>query len=146
MRRPNPVVSSPSDGPIPSDGGGPGELAAPALLREEMGALLRFKSATLTDIGYQHSGVWEPETASQREEHLVLLFGALAASPDDEVAGLGMAAAELTFGLLVVPSVWDWYWSTRSGASGASQPDMTSFHPPSWALSPSSASCCGSNS
>lgn len=59
------------------DGSGPDELAAPALLRAEMDALLRFKSATLTDIGYQRSGVWGAGTAAQREEHLALLFGAL---------------------------------------------------------------------
>ncbi|MGX1690687.1 hypothetical protein [Brevundimonas naejangsanensis] len=40
------------------DDSGPEDLAAPAHLREEMDALLRFKSATLTDIGYQRSGVW----------------------------------------------------------------------------------------
>lgn len=100
------------------DGSGPEELAAPAPLREEMDALLRFKSATLTDIGYQRSGVWGPETAAQREEHLALLFGALAALPDGEVSGLGVPREDLTFGLLVVPSVWDWYVQWRERRRG----------------------------
>lgn len=100
------------------DGSGPEDLAAPTHLREEMDALLRFKSATLTDIGYQRSGVWGPETAAQREEHLALLFGALAALPDDEVSGLGVAREDLTFGLLVVPSVWDWYVQWRERRRG----------------------------
>jgi len=100
------------------DGSGPLELAAPEHLRAEMDALLRFKSATLTDIGYQRSGVWGPETASQRGEHLALLFGALAAMPDDEVSGLGVPREHLTFGLLVLPSVWDWYVQWRERRRG----------------------------
>lgn len=100
------------------DGTGPAELAAPAHLRAEMDALLRFKSATLTDIGYQRSGVWGAETAAQREEHLALLFGALAAPPDDEVSGLGVPRQDLTFALLVLPSVWDWYVQWRERRRG----------------------------
>ncbi|MGH7021181.1 MAG: hypothetical protein ACREEY_14965 [Brevundimonas sp.] len=100
------------------DGSGPEELAASAPLRGEMDALLRFKSATLTDIGYQRSGVWGQETAAQREEHLALLFGALAALPDDEVSGLGIPREDLTFGLLVVPAVWDWYVQWRERRRG----------------------------
>ncbi|MGN6065435.1 hypothetical protein [Brevundimonas diminuta] len=100
------------------DGSGPLELAAPEHLRAEMDALLRFKSATLTDIGYQRSGVWGAETASQRGEHLALLFGALAAMPDDEVSGLGVPREHLTFGLLVLPSVWDWYVQWRERRRG----------------------------
>ncbi|WP_024354055.1 hypothetical protein [Brevundimonas naejangsanensis] len=100
------------------DGSGPPELAAPAQLRAEMDALLRFKSATLTNIGYQRSGVWGAETAAQREEHLALLFGALAALPDDEVSGLGVPRGDLTFGLLVLPSVWDWYVQWRERRRG----------------------------
>ncbi len=100
------------------DESGPSELAAPAQLRAEMDALLRFKSATLTDIGYQRSGVWGAETAAQREEHLALLFGALAALPDDEVSGLGVPREDLTFGLLVLPSVWDWYVQWRERRRG----------------------------
>nr|WP_312119691.1 hypothetical protein [Brevundimonas diminuta] len=100
------------------DGSGPLELAAPEHLRAEMDALVRFKSATLTDIGYQRSGVWGPETASQRGEHLALLFGALAAMPDDEVSGLGVPREHLTFGLLVLPSIWDWYVQWRERRRG----------------------------
>jgi len=97
---------------------GPEDLAAPGRLKEEMAALLRFKSATLTDIGYQRSGVWGAETAAQREEHLALLFGALAALPGDEVSGLGVPREELTFGLLVLPSIWDWYVQWRERRRG----------------------------
>jgi hypothetical protein len=43
------------------------------------------------------------ETASQKLEHLGLMFGALAASPNGEIAGRGIPLGALTFGLLVFP-------------------------------------------
>lgn len=68
------------------------QLTAPAALQAEMSALVRFKSSTLTEIGYHRSGAWGDETAAQRGEHLALLFGAMAASPSGEVRGLKDAA------------------------------------------------------
>ncbi|HYC68797.1 hypothetical protein [Brevundimonas sp.] len=88
-------------------------LDAPPRLVREMGALLEFKTAPLTALGYQRSGVWGPETASQKVEHLSLLFGALAAPPDGEVRGLGVPRSDLSLGLLVFPAVWDWYLRWR---------------------------------
>lgn len=88
---------------------GAAHLQAPEALQEEMRALVRFKSATLTDLGFSRSGVWGRETAAQRGEHLALMFGALAADPQGEVGGLGVPAEALSFALLVVPAVWDWY-------------------------------------
>src|SRR3546814_7904912 len=46
--------------------------------------LVRFKTATLTDIGFHRNGVWNEATAFQKIEHLGLLFGALAASRSEE--------------------------------------------------------------
>lgn len=88
---------------------------APAALAVEMASLVAFKTATLTDLGYQRSGVWGEETASQRIEHLGLLFGSLAAAPKGPVAGFGVPLEALGFGLLVFPAVWDWYllWRER---------------------------------
>lgn len=59
---------------------GSANLAAPPQLKAEMRSLIQFKSAALTDLGFQRSGVWGPETAAQRGEHLALLFGALNAN------------------------------------------------------------------
>lgn len=84
-------------------------MAAPLLLRREMADLLRFKSSTLTEIGFQRSGVWNAATAAQRREHLSLMFGAMTAEPSGPVRGLGLPREALTFGLLVFPQVWDWY-------------------------------------
>lgn len=90
-------------------------LRAPAALQAEMQALMAFKSATLTEIGYERSGVWGDETAAQRGEHLALLFGALAAAPGGEIDGAGAPAESLGFALLLSPSIWDWYvrWRER---------------------------------
>lgn len=95
-----------------------GELSPPHTLQQEMSALIRFKTATLAAAGYQRSGVWGAETATQKIEHLGLLFGALAAPPTGRVKGLGVPRASLTFGMLVFPAVWDWYLQWRERRRG----------------------------
>jgi integrase len=94
------------------------QLVAPPELQREMTALVRFKSSTLTEIGFQRSGVWGEETAAQRGEHLSLLFGALAASATGEVRGLGVRLEHLSFAHLVFPAVWDWYVQWRERRRG----------------------------
>ncbi len=94
------------------------ELVAPPQLQEEMAALIRFKSATLTDIGYQRSGVWGEETAAQRGEHLALLFGSLAAPSTGPAKGFGASVEHLSFAHLVCPGVWDWYVQWRERRRG----------------------------
>ena len=91
---------------------------APPPLAAEMAALVRFKTATLTDIGFQRNGVWNESTVLQKIEHLGLLFGALAASPRGSVAGLGVPREKLAMGLLVFPAVWDWYVQWRERRRG----------------------------
>jgi hypothetical protein len=91
---------------------------APPELQDEMAALLRFKTSTLTAFGYQRNGVWNGETASQKVEHLGLLFGALASSPRSEARGHGVPRHSLCFAMLVFPSVWDWYLQWRERRRG----------------------------
>lgn len=91
---------------------------APRELADEMADLVRFKTATLTDIGFQRNGVWNDSTAFQKIEHLGLLFGALAASPRGTVKGLGVPRDKLVMGLLVFPGVWDWYVQWRERRRG----------------------------
>ncbi len=91
-----------------------GVVDAPPRLALEMADLIRFKTSTLTAIGFQRNGVWGEETASQKIEHLGLMFGALAASPAGIVKGRGVPLSQLTFGLLIFPGVWD---CTCNGAS-----------------------------
>lgn len=91
---------------------------APPQLAGEMAELVRFKSATLTDIGFQRSGVWGEETVSQKIEHLGLMFGALAADPGGPVAGRGIPLFHLSFGMLLFPRVWDWYVQWRERRRG----------------------------
>lgn len=82
-----------------------GVIDAPPRLAMEMADLIRFKTSTLTVLGFQRNGVWGEETASQKIEHLGLMFGALAASPNAVVQGYGVPLAHLTFGMLVFPGV-----------------------------------------
>lgn len=89
------------------------DLDAPPELAKEMTDLLSFKTAPLTALGYQRNGVWGSETAAQKVEHLSLLFGAFAADPDGPVRGYGIAPGDLSFGMLVFPSVWDRYLRWR---------------------------------
>ncbi len=84
-----------------------GVVDAPPRLAMEMANLVRFKTATLTSVGYQRNGVWGEETASQKVEHFGPLLGALAASQDGEVKGRGIPLQQITFGLLVFPGIWD---------------------------------------
>ena len=91
---------------------------APLQLSSEMADLIRFKTSTLTAFGYQRNGVWGEETASQKVEHLGLMFGALAASPRGAVHGFGVELQSLTFAMLVFPIVWDWYVQWRERRRG----------------------------
>lgn len=93
-------------------------MDAPAALEAEMTSLVRFKTATLTAFGFQRNGVWGPETAAQKIEHIGLLFGALAAPRAGPVRGLAVPLAHISVGLLVFPSVWDWYVQWREGRRG----------------------------
>ena len=95
-----------------------GVVDAPPKLAMEMADLVRFKTSTLTAIGFQRNGVWGEETASQKIEHLGLMFGALAASPSAIVKGRGVPLSQLTFGLLVFPGIWDWYLQWREQRRG----------------------------
>ncbi|MFB9950926.1 hypothetical protein ACFFP0_18915 [Rhizobium puerariae] len=95
-----------------------GVVDAPPRLAMEMTDLIRFKTSTLTAIGFQRNGVWGEETASQKIEHLGLMFGALAASPSGIVKGRGVPLSQLSFGLLVFPGVWDWYLQWREQRRG----------------------------
>lgn len=95
-----------------------GVVDAPPRLAMEMANLVRFKTATLTTLGFQRNGVWGEETAAQKIEHLGLMFGALAASPKSAVKGYGVPLSQLTFGLLVFPGIWDWYLQWREKRRG----------------------------
>lgn len=95
-----------------------GTIIAPPRLAQEMSDLLAFKTATLSPVGYRRRGTWGAETASQKVEHFGLLFGALAAPANGPVRGFGAPACALTFGLLTVPAVWDWYLQWRERRRG----------------------------
>lgn len=49
---------------------------------------------------------------------IVSFVGALAAAPNGDVQGLGLPAADLTFGMLLFPAVWGWYVQWRERRRG----------------------------
>ena len=107
-----------------------GAIIAPPALAQEMSDLLAFKTATLSPVGYHRRGTWGAETASQKIEHFGLMFGALASPKDGPVRGFGAPVSSLSFALLVVPAVWDWYlrWrEQRRGFFTAWEVDMLSI-------------------
>ncbi len=93
-------------------------IKAPVALAEEAADLYDFKTSTLSSRGRRRNGVWNSETAAQKMEHLGLMLGALAASPDSSVKGYGAPIRSLTFALLVFPAVWDWYLQWREARRG----------------------------
>lgn len=95
-----------------------GGADAPASLEAEMTALVRFKTSTLTAFGFQRNGVWGTETASQKIEHLGLLFGSLAGPQTGPIRGLAVPVEQLSMALLIFPSVWDWYVQWRERRRG----------------------------
>jgi hypothetical protein len=105
---------SPSDDPDLQ----PGMRMAPVALSGEVAALVRFKTSKLTKVGYQRFGTWCPDTASQKVEHLGLMFGALAASPSSPARGHGVPSKLLSLGMLVFPAIWDWYIQWRERRRG----------------------------
>lgn len=94
------------------------DFAPPPRLALELENLLRFKTRTLTELGFERSGVWNAATASQKVEHLGLMFGALAISPEDASKGFGLPREQLSFALLVSPAIWDWYIQWREARRG----------------------------
>jgi hypothetical protein len=70
-----------------------GVVDAPPRLAMEMADLIRFKTSTLTAIGFQRNEAWGEEPASQKIEHLGLMFGALAASPAGGAKGAARHSA-----------------------------------------------------
>lgn len=95
-----------------------GVIDAPPQLSLEMSGLVSFKTSTLAAFGLQRNGVWGEETTSQKIEHLGLMLGALAASPQAKVRGYGVPLQHLTLGLLAFPAVWDWYVQWRERRRG----------------------------
>jgi len=91
---------------------------APAGLAKEVARFVGFKTATLTEIGYLRSGVWNEQTAMQQVEYLGLLFGALTSSTSSPVAGAGVPRTSLAMGMLIFPAVWNWYFQWREHRRG----------------------------
>lgn len=98
--------------------GHPGIRDAPARLVHEVTDLMRFKTKALTTIGERRIGVWGEETASQKIEHMALMFGALCADPEGPLAGAGLEIGKCAIAHVIHPQVWDWYLGWRERRRG----------------------------
>lgn len=104
---------------IDSDDGLAGSTRdAPPHLQEEIAGLIAFKTSTLTPVGVQRHGIWGEETASQKLDHLGLMFGALCAPGDGPIKGQNIPAEKLSLAMLLFPAVWDWYLQWREERRG----------------------------
>src|SRR5690606_12031888 len=83
------------DGRGPDGGSRSARRDAPPNLQHEVERLIAFKTSSLAPSGLLRQGMWGEETASQKLEHLGLLFGALQSPSDSEVKGRGVAVDRL---------------------------------------------------
>ncbi len=90
-------------------------VEAPRRFADEMEALIKFKTSKLSQTGFKRYYVWSPTTAIMKMRHLGLMFGALVASPNSVLKGLGISPDRMTLALLVFPGIWDWYlvWAEK---------------------------------
>lgn len=89
---------------------------APRELAEEMDNLVRFKTDLLSDV--ERGRTWNEETAKSAAIHLGQFFGALSSGANDPAEGLGLDGDQLTFGLFLFTTVWDWYLKWRFNRTG----------------------------
>lgn len=84
-------------------------IKAPRALTNEMENLISFRTSVLPPLGYNRTMRWGRCSAERAIRDFGLLFGALVAAPSSPAAGLGVPVADLSFGLLAFPGLWDWY-------------------------------------
>jgi len=88
-------------------------IIAPDQLKSEMLDLVRFQTAILSPLHYRRASHWKPSTMTTNVRIFGQLFGALAAPSDAPICGRGVPVSSLTFGLVVFPSVLDWFCRWR---------------------------------
>jgi len=95
-----------------------GTIEATPELAREIEDLVAFRTNALPPRGLLRAGRWRFSTAGYQVRRYGELFGALAAAPLSNAAGLGVPLSRLTCALLVFPSVWDWYLRWREQRRG----------------------------
>jgi len=100
-------------------------IAAPPLLAAQMQDFALFKTASLPPVGLRRFQKWSQATANGGIYMYGLVFGALAAPPESHTRGYGVKPADLSFGMLAFPKVWDWYLRWREQRRGFFTPNET---------------------
>ena len=96
-------------------------------MAEEVKALVKFKTSTLTATGFKRYSVWSKYTAEMKVRRLGLWFGALAAPPTSAVAGLGVKPSAMTLALFISPRFCDWFLVWRERRRGFFTLDEVNF-------------------
>jgi hypothetical protein len=86
-----------------------GTVPAPARLAQEVARVIAFHTAPLPPKGFRRRKRWSKTTAQMEVARYGGVFGALCASPDRHVRGLGIPVENLTLALFVFPEIWEWY-------------------------------------
>lgn len=86
-----------------------GNIPAPASVAKEILDMAKFKTAPLPPTGYLRHRAWRHPTTRSDIRRCASVLGLLAAPPEGSAQGLGVPPEHLTLGLLVFPSLWDWF-------------------------------------
>ncbi|MGB4775071.1 MAG: hypothetical protein WBP45_07865, partial [Daejeonella sp.] len=95
-----------------------GNILSPEVLETELEDFIRFKTSTLTVLGYQRLESWGQKTAITAVRNLGAFFGALVATPDSPIKGYGIPLSSISMGILIMPRVWMWFIDWRKKRRG----------------------------
>lgn len=93
-------------------------IVAPDRLKQEMLDLVHCQTAALSPLHYRRYSPWKTSTMTTNVRIFGQLFGALAAPSEPPICGVGAPLSSLTFGLIVFPSVIDWFFRWRQARRG----------------------------
>jgi hypothetical protein len=80
--------------------------------------LVHCQTAALSPVHYRRYSPWKISTMTTNVRIFGQLFGALAAPSDRPICGMGVPPDSLTFGLIVFPTVLDWFFRWRQVRRG----------------------------
>lgn len=104
-----------------------GTVPAPARLEREMLRVVTFHTSSLPPKGFRRRKRWTKATAKTVVSRYGIILGALSASPDRHVKGLGIQVENLTMALFVFPDIWEWYlqwYEKRRGFFSSSEKNV----------------------
>lgn len=93
-------------------------IIAPDRLKLEMLDLVHCQTTALSPLHYRRYSSWKTSTMATNVRIFGQLFGSLAAPSTPPICGMSVPLSSLTFGLVVFPSVLDWFFRWRQARRG----------------------------